>query len=224
MKIFLSISLIVAFHLASSQQWEWARQITPDGSPSQGKNVSVDKAGNVYMFGYSTGGADFGSGVTLSGTSTRFIAKYDSKGNILWAKNMMSSAGIGGMALDDSANIYLIGTFNTSPFTIGTTTLNTTSGWDTDVFVAKFDSSGAAKWAKKLIAPSDDDDGGIAIDKNGNIYLTGFYAYDLTYGSIYLNANGNWDAFLLKLDRNGNEKWGRQVRQTSVATNNRGRA
>lgn len=95
-------------------------------------------------------------------------------------------------------NIATIGSFQSSYNAIG------------DVFVVKFNSSGARVWATYL-GGSDGDYGlDITLTAN-NIYLTGYTAstdFPTTTGAFQTNNNGGFhDAFITKMDLNGQMVW-----------------
>lgn len=76
-----------------------------------------------------------------------------------------------------------------------------------DVWVKKFDSSGTLLWDKQIGTSKADTSGfGLAVDPWGNLYIEGTTAGNLAGPLQALNT----DAFLLKLDSNGNQIWGRQ--------------
>src|SRR4029077_7731002 len=98
-----------------------------------------------------------------SGSGDFFIAKYDSSGNVLWAK---SSTGIGDelgfkITTDISGNIYVTGLY-TSTVTFGNTTLMN-SGAE-DIFIVKYDASGNMLWAKSAGGSGNDNAEGTTTD------------------------------------------------------------
>jgi len=122
----------------------------------------------------------------------------DSNGNWLWA---IQAGGTDndfgyGIAVDANGNSYATGSFSES-VTFGTTTL-TSSGYE-DIFVAKLDSSGNWLWAKQAGGTDYDDGNGIAVDDNGNSYVTGYYEGSATFGATTLTSIGSWDIFVAKL-------------------------
>ncbi|HWY39105.1 MAG TPA: T9SS type A sorting domain-containing protein, partial [Bacteroidia bacterium] len=85
----------------------------------------------------------------------------------------------------------------TVPF--GSTTL--TNAGSNDIYVAKYDASGNALWAKSVGGSLDDRGNAISLDAYANAYVTGYFASSsVAFGSAILtNAGGN-DVFLAKLD------------------------
>ncbi len=110
----------------------------------QGNDIATDANGNSYVVGaIQTNGlyptAQFGSFIlTGHGDYDWLVVKYDTLGNVLWAKNYGSTAGdtANGVALDPAGNLYVTGFFSSTMTVEGVTV---TSKGLFDVFLAKFD-------------------------------------------------------------------------------------
>ncbi len=118
------------------------------------------------------------------------------------------------MAIDENGNIFIIGSYGA--FVPGTTdqTLYFDGGMHAhegnyDVYIAKYDSAGNKKWMHTATGPQYDVGHGIALDKNGNIYITGAYrtGFNLFGTVLPTTSSGFWDAFYAKLDPSGNLLW-----------------
>ncbi len=144
--------------------------------------------------------------------------------NVLNAQNLnwnwaMNSGDVNtSIATHSSGNVYLAGQFNYST-TIGTTTLNSQQGFDTDLYVVKFNSSGAVQWAhsigsSSLAAVRELYD--IAVDNAGNAYITGYFNANMTFGTFTLTGTGVRNMFLAKYDNNGAFQWAKRVNGPSV--------
>ena len=170
--------------LDSNGNWLWARN-AGGSSPDFGYGIAVDASGNSYVTGYFGGTtATFGSTtLTTNGGYDIFVAKLDSNGNWLWARN----AGGGnpdfgyGIAVDASGNTYVTGYIQSTTANFGSNTL--TNSGSNDIFVAKLDSNGNWVWAKNAGGTKNDYGQGIAIDANGNSYITGYFDTSATFGS-----------------------------------------
>ncbi|MCR6624504.1 MAG: SBBP repeat-containing protein [archaeon YNP-LCB-024-027] len=104
-----------------------------------------------------------------------------------------------GMTLDHVGNIYVCGG------TKGTFPGQVYAG-DQDVFIAKFDKNGNQVWIKQFGTPGLDKPIGITLDQLGNIYICGHT--DGTFpGQV---SAGGRDAFIAKLDKDGNQVWIKQ--------------
>ena len=116
------------------------------------------------------------------------------------------------IATDDLGNCYVTGHYSgTASF--GGTSL-TSSGSD-DVFVAKLDTYGNWIWVKTAGGTEVDAGYGIAIDNDGNCYVTGYFQGTATFGGTSLVSNGASDIFITKLDANGNWLWANKAGGTS---------
>ena len=107
--------------------------------------------------------------------------------------------------MDASGNTFIAGYFDGNSIAIGSETL--TRIGTNDAFVAKIDASGSVAWARNFGGPYVfAASRGIAVDSVGNAYLSGsFDSGNLTTPSLArIGAN---DAFVLKLDSNGNTVW-----------------
>jgi len=188
----------------------WAKQA--GGTVSDcGYGIAIDANGNSYVTGYFWSSATFGTTtLTSSGYIDIFVAKIDHNGNWLWAKQAggTNSEYSKGIAVDDNGNSYVTGYFWSSA-TFGTTTL--TSSGDCDIFIAKMDSNGNWLWAKKAGGTSEDYGISIAVDANGNSYVTGYFLRSATFGTTILTSSGYKDIFVAKLDINGNWLWAKKA-------------
>lgn len=107
------------------------------------------------------------------------------------------------IAVDTQGNAYVTGYFSTT-LVFGGNTLSTNGG--SDMFVAKIDAQGQWVWARNAGGTSSDYGDAIAVDQQGNVYVTG-RAYDATFGPTSLKTQGGYDVFVAKLDRDGNWMW-----------------
>ncbi len=212
---------IIAATQLGAQTYEWARNFGGTNK-DYGYSVAVDASGNVYTTGYFEGTADFdpGSGTdnhSSNGSFDVFIQKMDANGNFLWAKTFGSTDRDQSysIAVDANGNVYITGSFaGTVDFDPGSGTDNHTSNGALDIFVEKLDANGNFLWAKTFGGASYNEDVGnsIAVDANGNVYVTGWFSDDTTdfdpgNGTDYHASNGGADIFVLKLDANGNFQW-----------------
>jgi hypothetical protein len=206
--------------------------------------VTLDGLGNVYITGYM--GWDGGGGWAISDTVyfdntvlvtsyyDIFIAKYDSNGDLVWAKKYGGDHGDIGMTIkaDTIGNLYFSGRYAgdnyPNPGTAAFDTITLTSWQDGDIFLAKVDTSGAIKWAK-TIGSSDGADIGysIAFDSLGEIYLSGsFGGNKCRFGSYELNSLSSGyvagNVFIAKYDSSGNFIWAQTIGGINNSSNTGG--
>ena len=130
----------------------------------------------------------------------------DATGNWLWATKAGGTdyeRGFG-ITTDDAGNSYVTGYFG-GTVTFGSHSL-ISSGGD-DVFVAKINEFGNWQWATKAGGTSYDCGTAIAIDDNGNSYVTGYFYGTAIFGSYSLTSSESRDIFVAKMDATGNWQW-----------------
>jgi len=191
----------------------WA--ISAGGSNTDvASSVAVDPSGNVYLAGwFESPDITFGAyTLTLTGSGNIFLVKYDTNGNVLWAKSSSqnSSGSCWGLsvAADGSGNAYITGFFLSSTITFDFATLTNTG--DEDIFIVKYNSAGTVAWAKSASGTGGDRGTSITTDVTGDIYLTGWSNSPTLSFDNYILTNSNIGAdfvFLAKFDAMGNVLW-----------------
>jgi len=185
--------------------------------------ITLDSSGNIYVSGVFTGTVDFDSNVgtynlTSSGSEDAFILKLDMNGNFVWANKVGDNFddGIVSVKIDLFGNIYCTGYFQqTVDFDSGQGIYNLTSVGMVDAFILKLDVFGNFIWAKQIGGLGQDYAYSSAIDASGNIYTTGYFETTADFnpgiGNFILISNGDYDAFILKLDLNGDFVWAKSM-------------
>ena len=201
---------VVKYDSNGSKQWTKQMGVTSKGT--QGKGITIDSNGNIYIAGHTNGSLD---GNTVTGSVDLFVTKYNSSGTSQWTKLLgvtSKSTLATGIATDSNGNLYIVG------YTNGGLDGNTVSG-TYDVFVVKYDSNGSKQWTRQMGVTSKETQGkGIAIDSNGNLYIVGY-----TNGGLDGNTlSGTYDVFVVKYDSNGSKQWTRQMGTNSKVTDGRG--
>jgi len=195
----------------------WAKQ-AGGNSYDNGYGISTDTNGNSYVTGYFRSTATFGTIQLVSyGESDIFIAKYDTDGNCIWAKQAGgNSYDISyGISTDANGNSYVTGTFaDTAIFG----TIQLVSYGLNDIFIAKYDASGNCIWAKQAGGTHVENGVSISTDANGNSYVTGTFADTAIFGTIQLVSYGLNDIFIAKYDASGNCIWAKKAGGTSYDT------
>lgn len=133
----------------------------------------------------------------------------------LWAKNPSGSSvdQVNAIATDASGNVYATGFYDGPATAFGTTTLTNSTGWR-DVFVTKYNSAGNPIWAVGTGGNGNGDREGlsIAIDANGNSYISGYFnTSNFVIGTTTLTNSGQEDIFIAKFDPNGNPLWAKKA-------------
>jgi len=192
------------------------------GNACIGYAVKADAAGNIYVTGSFQETVDFNPGPgtyplsSVVGLKDIFLCKLGSGGEFRWAFAMgaIEDDYASGLVVDDSANVYITGRFQYTvdfdPDAAGTA--NRTSSGSIDIFLSKYDSSGAFRWAHGIGSSGMDLGMALAMDLSGNIYLGGTYSGTVDFdpgsaaSSLTAAGSGN-DLFIAKYDRNGVHSW-----------------
>jgi hypothetical protein len=196
----------------------WAKNFA--GSYSLGNALAVDAAGNVYTTGSFSGTHDFdpgpGTAELTAPSGASFISKLDKDGNYVWAKSF--NGGVGGLliAVDAAGNVHTIGTFRgTVDFDPGPGIHELTSVTINDGYIAKLNANGDFVWAKQLGNYDLQMPQGLAVDASGNIYNTGYLNgtidFDPGTGTAEITSAGGYDAYIVKLDANGEYVWAKTM-------------
>jgi hypothetical protein len=190
----------------------WAKREGGTGDDI-GNSVSVDANDNIFLTGY-FGSPTITIGTTLLNNNSNntygdiFVAKYDSSGNVLWAKSSGGTNDDWGNSIvtDMNGNVFITGYFTSSPITFGTITL--TNSGNEDQFISKYDGAGNVLWAKSAGGSDKDFSYSVNTDIIGNVFMTGgFYSPAIIFGSDTI-TNPYYPAgdpmFIVKYDANGN--------------------
>lgn len=186
--------------------------------------IAVDGSGNVYIGGYFTGTVDFdpGAGTTnlvSAGGNCAFFAKYNSSGELLWAKSIGNDIGsqTKSLKVDGSGNVYITGYFNgIVDFDPGAGSFNLESAGSLEIFFAKYDTNGDFVWAKSIAGEGYDEVASLSLDGSSNVYIAGNFMgtadFDPSGGTTNLTSGlSNYDLFFAKYTTDGNLTWAKNV-------------
>jgi hypothetical protein len=206
----------------SSGTLQWQRKL---GNATGGANgIGVDSSGNVYV-----------AGVTVISSVTQLTtAKYSSSGTLQWQRKLGTSGNspeVTGLAVDSSANVYIVGSnqsklilvkYNTSGTIQWQNTVNGSSegrcialdsagnlyvgakiGSPSKLSVLKYNSSGAIQWQRTLTPENNSAvPNSIAVDSSGNIYVG---------GETNTGGSGPRDMYFAKYNNSGTIQWQRRI-------------
>ena len=195
---------LAKYNTNGSLQWiKKAGGVSFDG----GSSLTEDDSNNIYLTGYYRGTATFESIVVPgNGSNNIFLAKYDTNGSPLWVK---SAGGTGNdigecVTVDLNQDIYVTGIFS-STANFDTETLESIGG--TDMFVAKYSTSGSLIWIKHAGGSDSDIVAGIGTDVYGDIYITGYFQDSFEIENNLLISRGDRDIFIIKMNTAGSLIW-----------------
>ncbi|MEO0077181.1 MAG: SBBP repeat-containing protein, partial [candidate division WOR-3 bacterium] len=140
----------------------WVRRYNGTANDwDEAKDIAVDNYGNVYITGFTYSRPDQKSYLTI---------KYNSSGTQQWVKiydlpdTLSGQNEASALDLDNAGNIYVAGTID-----------NSINGRDNDYGTIRYNPDGTQKWVTLYDNPhhSHDEAVAIAVDQNGNVYVTG---------------------------------------------------
>jgi sugar lactone lactonase YvrE len=170
----------------------WVQQAT-GGNVDEG-GIAVGQSGNIYTSGGFETNLNFGSGIVLSnkGSFDAFVAKYNSSGQIQWAKEngagTTANAYVGwywDLELDGQDNLYPAGFLNS------------------EAFIAQYSPSGNLVWTNSISNAAGSPVGSTtmkcAVDPVGHCYLVGWYQGTAKIGTNTLKPQRTWNYFLAEV-------------------------
>lgn len=200
-----------------SGTYQWTRLLKATKSITV-LHMAGDANGQLYVVGTfeDTVDMDPGPGVTnlySAGGGDAFFAKYNSSGNLIWARQLTGpqDAEAHAIVIDASDNVFLGGKFEgTIDFDPGNGTSNLTSSGINDLFFAKYSSSGTYLWAYQLGGPLGEAQIDLDLTSNGLVATGGFQGVmnaSPKSGNNSLTSAGGNDIFVARYDLNANHVW-----------------
>jgi gliding motility-associated-like protein len=220
----------------------WAKHFGGPGDTGAAPTIiEVDKNNNVFVCGAFNNTVDFDPGPgTFNLTSTAhiqsFIVKLNSNGDLVWAKQfgnspvVYSGSNIADARCDQQGNLYTVGDFSGScDFDPGPNAFTMTAAGMRDGYIAKLTTNGDFIWTKKITNTSGYHNNfvnsrAVEVDAMNNVITAGWFigTFDFDPGPGVNNVTpaGYYDAYILKLDPNGDFVWVKRIGGTDYDTGN----
>lgn len=218
----------------------WAKSLGSGGSDTA-DNIIIGSNDEIYISGTFDGMVDFDpnggvSALSSNGWQDCFLMRISNEGDLLWARSFGASELdlVQGLHLDQNGNVLIAGYFNGEVnFNPNAAPIIYNAVGDNDVFVCKYDANGNLLWAKQLSGSGSAFAKGITCDSNNNIYFAGYFTLEMdcdpNSGEQIINSNGLNDAYMIKLNENGEFVWSKsfgawsedRIFAIEIATNDR---
>jgi hypothetical protein len=138
-----------------------------------------------------------------------FVAKFTRRGTLAFA-TLLGTAGFDqafSIALDERGNVWVAGETDSDEFPTRPGAFDSSHNGGFDAFVVKLNSRGSALLYSTYLGGGGEDSGyTVALDSKGNAYVTGPTDSDdfpTTAGALDTTHNGDFDAFITKLNTRG---------------------
>lgn len=175
---------VLKYNSAGAQIWTQVNN-GPGNGDDKAYAITIDKANNVYITGYSTGVGTMHDITTI---------KYTPAGSLVWIKTFNGTANhddeSNSIVVDDNDNLYITG-------------FTTSAGTGSDMCTIKYNSDGIQQWVKVYNSSnvSEDKAYAITIDRSSNVYITGFSSSN--HNSVLDSANYT----TIKYNSSGTQQW-----------------
>jgi len=194
----------------------WSKRFGSAAGSEMPKTVALDSNGNIFVAGTFAGTIDVGGGaLPNAGQNDIFLVKYSASGQYLWSKSFGGPGMdvVNSIAIDGSGNVIMTGSFDTGypGLSFGGASI---IAWDnTDIYVAKLaGTDGHQIWAENFRNQSSDISYAVAVDGQGDVFITGSFnnIIDFGGGNLGSSGGGNIDVYVAKLSgATGSYLWAR---------------
>lgn len=195
------------------------------------RTIAVASNGSLYV-GFElngspsliTVGSDYKQALKMSnatGKDNYIVALSANTGSLVWSNRMGSNSHemLYAINVDDNSNVYIGGMFQSTvklESTDGNFATATTKG-GYDFYVCKYNASGKLLWSDFQGGTESDVLTGIAIGKNGYIYLTGYFSSPtIQMGNVTVEAAlDNINSLILRYTPEGVPSWAKVASSTN---------
>ncbi len=198
-------------------QWQYARG---GGGflPDAGNSVAIDSYGSLYVGGtFNSASIVFGSFTLMNdspGTSDIFLVKYDSSGNVIWARREGGKGDdmLKGISADNSGNVFITGNFSSPSVAFDTFVYYTNYGCSR-FYLAKYTgTTGTLGWVRSYDTAynypgcPETYSSAIATDANGFTHISVYFVGTMVLGHDTLKTSlyDRYESLVLKYDQAGN--------------------
>jgi len=207
----------------------WAKKIGSSSDNCYPNKIKVDAAGNIFMTGYYNLASVTFDAIVVTNTNydlntggTSFVAKFNTSGNAIWAKGIQRTgttvfANVSyDLAFDNNGNVFIGGTFFSSTMQFDSITITNPASPGNTIFMAKYDASGNALWAKTPTSLNPNNYiTAVTCDASGNAYFSGTFTGTMAFDAVTISTSSSGNKlFTVKYDGGGVAQWARTATNT----------
>lgn len=188
--------------------WSGIKQFGTAGT-ERGYTSALDRAGNLYVTGFTTGDLDGDGPEVSAGSVDLFVKKINPEGQTEWTRQIGSPEDDRAhyIAVDRLGDVYVTGH---SAGDLDGAGPQTNKGID-DAFLLKLNAYGDVQWIRQFGSAEEDMGFGLTVDRLGHSYVTGYTFLGDIDGEGPAVNQGNEDVFVAAFDVAGNQRWIRQL-------------
>jgi hypothetical protein len=172
------------------------------------RGMDVDDEDNIMVYGKFKNQIDFDDiTLTSNGSADMYIAKYDPEGDVIFAFSEGGSSYEDANAMDVGGNgdFFISGTFYGETIISGQ--LIQTEN-PTGILLIKYNSEGEFQWVEVVDGTKLLPNTCVAAGNNGNVYLTGGFQDEVTFGNETLSTGEfDQDIYIAKYTAGGEPLW-----------------
>lgn len=174
--------------------------------------IAIDDLGNVYLAASFWEEMTFDT-LTINGgnSSALLLAKFNTDGQILWAKTMTGS-GLKvptSLEINEDSFLYFGGYFG-NDLLIGNEEL--IANGTADLLIAKYDTDGNYEWSSHAGQEGFARLQSLAVSPTGEVYATGYFKGKIKFGADTIQSiTFDNDIFTCKYDNNGDLVWAKKA-------------
>lgn len=187
----------------------WARAFGGDDIDAA-HAISTGPGGRIYVTGVFRDEVEFGDhGLESPGDASIFALALSSEGGPIWARGFGGEGPDYGRAIaPHPRGVALLGEFSRE-VDFGETRLEAVA--NRDVVLALLDPAGEPLWAQGYGGVYNNVGVDLAVDPAGDVVATGSFDDEVEFGADTYEAEGQSDAFLIKVDGDGELVWSERV-------------
>lgn len=204
---------ILKLNNAGSPQWAKHGKAKRE---DRGLQAAVDASGNIYVTGQFSDTLRFTNTYNNVAYNVGYLMKLSPDGTEQWFRRLQASlTAITGLVCKANS-LFLTGDFLGQLVLTGPPNQTLTSAYAKKLFLARYDLNGSPQWVQADGSANALASKAIAVDNNGNSYITGTFRCTLTeyaegYGVATFNSVGFRDIFVAKYSPSGQRVWERQL-------------